>query len=91
MILQTYSFGDYSASINSKENWFCDAMVISVHNNRETKSQALYVIYVLLYPKLNKIDQFDMCETSFELNSLPPVHKKQVKLLACFPIEPRVR
>jgi len=42
-------------------------------------------IYVLLYPKLNKTDQFDKCETSFELNSLPPVCKKQVKLLACFP------
>jgi len=86
MILQTYSFGDYSAIIKSTENWLCDAMVISVRNNKETKSQALYVIYVVLYPKLNKIDQFDVRETSFELNSPLPVRKKQVKLLACFPI-----
>ena len=42
-------------------------MVISVHNNKETKSHALYVIYVLLYPKLNKTGQFDMCGTSFQL------------------------
>jgi hypothetical protein len=65
-----YSFGDYSASFNSKENWFSDPtimhMVISIQNN-ETKSQVLCVIYVLLYPKLIKIDQSDMCETLFQL------------------------